>query len=86
MTLGAVYTLAEAAERLRMNRHGLAKVARRIGACAQLGRQLLFTDADLEAIWADLRVPKKPPRPETPRERGIAAHAQSFLAGKGRRK
>jgi hypothetical protein len=51
-----IYTLAEAAERLRMSRHGLAKVARRTGRCSQAGRALLFSEDDLAAIWQAMRV------------------------------
>jgi hypothetical protein len=59
MTLGQIYTLAEAAERLRTTGNALARLARRTGHCSQIGRDLRFSEADMEALWQELRVPAK---------------------------
>lgn len=61
-TLGPIYTLAEAAERLRTSRHAVAKTARRYGLCAVVGRDLRFTEADLVAIFDAMRPEAKEPR------------------------
>lgn len=58
-----VYTLAEAAERLRLTNRGVAKIARRYGLCMVTGRKLLFTERDIEAILDTLRVAPAEPRP-----------------------
>lgn len=55
--LGRVYTLNEAAEYLRMNSRSVAKVARKSGLCSVNGRDLLFSDSDLLAIWDSMRCP-----------------------------
>jgi len=62
--LDKIFTLAEAAERLRLNRNALARLARRTGHCAQAGRTLLFSESDLVAIWEEMRVPAKPVKSE----------------------
>lgn len=56
-TLPTIYTLAEAAERLRMNKNALSRLARRTGHCSQAGRNLLFSEEDLLALWEEMRVP-----------------------------
>lgn len=56
-TLDRVYTADEAAERLRLHKRGLIKIARRSGHCSRDGRRYLFSEADLLAIWQDLREP-----------------------------
>lgn len=55
--LGKVYTLAEAAEHLRMTNRGIAKIAKRHGLCMVNGRNILFTDGDIENIKDILRCP-----------------------------
>lgn len=54
---GAVYTLSEAAEHLRLTNRGVAKIARKHGLCMIRGRDILLTDADIEAIKDVLRCP-----------------------------
>ena len=56
--LEKIYTLAEASERLRLNKNALARLARRTGHCAEAGRKLLFSETDLSALWQEMRVPK----------------------------
>ncbi|ODT69046.1 MAG: hypothetical protein ABS75_18520 [Pelagibacterium sp. SCN 63-23] len=58
-TLPKIYTLGEAAERLRLNKNALARLARRTGHCAEAGRNLLFSEADLLALWDEMRVEPK---------------------------
>lgn len=62
---GAVFTLAEAAAHLRLTNRGVAKIARKHGLCMVRGRDILFTDADIEAIKDVLRVAPKVPRSPT---------------------
>lgn len=54
--LNHIYTLDEAAERLRLNKRMVSKVARRVGACSRAGRDYLFTEDDLLEIWKAMRV------------------------------
>jgi hypothetical protein len=54
---GKVYTLDEAAEHLRLTNRGVAKIARQHGLCMVRGRDILFTDADIESIKEVLRCP-----------------------------
>lgn len=61
-TSNRIYTLAEAAARLRLTNRGLAKIARQHGLCMATGRKLLFTDRDLEAILDTLRVEPTSPK------------------------
>jgi len=60
--LGQIYTLAEAAERLRTTRHAVSRAARRYGLCAIIGRDLRFTEADLVALFEAMRVKPKDTR------------------------
>jgi class 3 adenylate cyclase len=53
--LGNVYTLAEAAEHLRMTPRGVAKIARRHGLCMINGRVITLTGADIEGIKEAMR-------------------------------
>ena len=53
----AVYTLLEAATHLRLTNRGVAKLARQHGLCMVRGRDILFTDADIEGIKDALRCP-----------------------------
>ena len=54
---GNVYTLDEAAAHLRLTNRGVAKIAKQHGLCVVRGRDILFTDADIEGIKEVLRVP-----------------------------
>lgn len=64
---GSVYTLAEASAHLRLTNRGVAKLAKAHGLCMVRGRDILFTDADIEAIKDVLRAPATSPRPATVR-------------------
>ncbi len=55
--LDKIHTADEAAERLRLTPRGLIKIARKHGHCSRVGRSYLFSDADLLAIWQDMREP-----------------------------
>lgn len=48
--LPRIYTLAEAAEYLRMTNRGVAKVAKRHGLCMVNGRDITFTEDHLREI------------------------------------
>ncbi|MDF2810525.1 MAG: hypothetical protein K0S56_1556 [Microvirga sp.] len=56
-----IYTLHEAAERLRTTPRMLARIARRYGRCAEIGRSLRFSEADIAALWQAIRVTAKEP-------------------------
>lgn len=89
MTLPPIYTLAEAAERLRMSKNALARIARRTGHCAETGRNLLFSETDLDAIWEAIRV--APGASVQGSVLGISEaelhkRAQAFLAGPPKRR
>lgn len=55
--LDKIFTTDEAAERLRLTRRALIKLARRYGHCSRSGPDYLFSEADLLAIWQDIRQP-----------------------------
>ncbi|WP_109612282.1 hypothetical protein [Pseudaminobacter salicylatoxidans] len=55
--LDKIYTAAEAAERLRLTNRALIKIARKSGHCSRAGRDYLFSESDLLAIWQDMREP-----------------------------
>ncbi len=58
-----VYTLTEAAEHLRLTNRGVAKLAKQHGLCMVRGRDILFTDSDIEGIKEVMRpAPKEPNR------------------------
>ncbi|MBY5698493.1 hypothetical protein [Rhizobium leguminosarum] len=61
--LDTIYTADEAAERLRLTNRALIKIAREYGYCSRSGRDYLFSEADLLAIWQALREPAKSPKP-----------------------
>ncbi len=63
--LDTIYTTDEAAERLRLTRRGLIKLARKYGLCSRVGRQYLFSETDLLGIWGVLREPERERRPPT---------------------
>jgi hypothetical protein len=50
VTLGAIYTLAEATEQLAMNQNALARLARRQGLCGSHQRDILFDECDIECL------------------------------------
>ena len=64
--LDQIYTADEAAERLRLTKRALIKIARRSGHCSRAGRDLLFSEADLLAIWQDIREAPMAPRARPP--------------------
>ena len=57
---GTAYTLDEAADHLRLTNRGVAKIARQHGLCMVRGRDILFTDADIEGIKEMTRVAPSP--------------------------
>lgn len=57
-----VYTLSEAAKRLRLTNRGVAKIARRYGLCMISGRVITLTESDIEGIKQALRAIPKDPR------------------------
>ncbi|MBX5234151.1 MULTISPECIES: hypothetical protein [unclassified Rhizobium] len=61
--LDTIYTVDEAANRLRLTNRALIKIAREYGYCSRSGRDYLFSEADLLAIWQALREPAKSPKP-----------------------
>lgn len=65
-SLDIIYTTDEAAERLRLSRRALIKLARKYGHCSRDGRDYLFSEADLLAIWQDMREPAQEPRQRMP--------------------
>lgn len=50
-SIGTIYTLHEAAERLRMTPRMVCKIARAHGLCSRVGRNYLFSEADIDGIW-----------------------------------
>lgn len=54
--LDKIYSLAEASERLRLNKNALARLGRRTGHCSVTGRTVLFSESDLLALWQEMRV------------------------------
>ncbi|MBO0719046.1 MAG: hypothetical protein J2P55_17185, partial [Rhizobiales bacterium] len=49
--VGTVYTLREAAAELKLKPRMVAKIAKRYGLCSAFGRELLFSESDILAIW-----------------------------------
>ena len=60
--LDTIYTADEAAERLRLTNRGVIKLGRKYGLCSRRGRDYLFSEADMLALWEVLREPKRKPR------------------------
>lgn len=54
-------TLHEAAEYMKLKPRTLAKAARKLGACSQFGRELLFSEEDIKAIYEAHRVERTAP-------------------------
>lgn len=63
--LDTIYTADEAAERLRLTNRGVIKLGKSYGLCSRRGRDYLFSEADLLALWEVLREPPKQPMPPT---------------------
>ncbi|MBB6224594.1 helix-turn-helix domain-containing protein [Rhizobium leguminosarum] len=63
--LDKVYTADEAAERLRLTNRGVIKIARKYGCCSRVGRDYLFSEQDLLALWEAIREPATSPKPAT---------------------
>jgi excisionase family DNA binding protein len=56
-SLGTIYTLEEAAEKLRLEKRTVAKIARKNGLCSLAGREYRFSEKDIIAIWDVIRCP-----------------------------
>lgn len=54
---GVIYTLGEVAAHLRLTNRGIAKIAKKHGLCMIRGRDIFFTDADIQGIKDALRCP-----------------------------
>lgn len=68
--LGRIYTLAEAAERLRTSKSAVSRIARRTGHCSIFGsRTMRFSESDLLALWDATRVTPTEPRERLPARR-----------------
>lgn len=61
--LNQIYTADEAAARLRLTNRGLIRLAKQYGLCSRRGRDYLFSESDLLAIWEVMREPAKEPKP-----------------------
>ncbi|MDX0226781.1 hypothetical protein RWA06_02040 [Sinorhizobium meliloti] len=59
--LDTIYTAAEAAKRLRLTNRGVIKLGKEHGLCSRAGRNYLFSERDLLALWQILREPPKAP-------------------------
>ncbi|WP_455918872.1 hypothetical protein [Ensifer canadensis] len=57
--LDTIYTADEAAERLRLTNRGVIKLGKQYGLCSRSGRNYLFSESDLLALWEVLREPPK---------------------------
>ncbi|HEV7305187.1 helix-turn-helix domain-containing protein [Ensifer sp.] len=57
--LDTIYTADEAAARLRLTNRGVIKLAKAHGLCSRSGRNYLFSESDLLALWEVLREPPK---------------------------
>ncbi len=53
--LETIYTLQEAAEKMRLKPRTLAKFAQERGICSVRGRAILFSEGDLVALWEAMR-------------------------------
>lgn len=63
--LDNIYTADEAAERLRLTNRGVIKLGKAYGLCSRRGRDYLFSEADIQALWEVMREPAKQPKPPT---------------------
>lgn len=59
--LDTIYTAEEAADRLRLTNRGVIKLGKEYGLCSRSGRNYLFSESDLLALWQVLREPPKVP-------------------------
>ena len=89
---GNVYKLAEAAEHLRLTTRGVAKLARQHGLCMVRGRDMLFTERDIEAIKDVLRCPSSSTSVEThtgypglSKELALTAQSKGSVSEKARK-
>ena len=83
--VGKIYTLAEAANWLRLHPRSVTRIARREGLCARQGRDYLFSEADLTGIWEAMRVVPAPRRGVTervPTTLQMEAKVKEFLSRK----
>ncbi|MGW9949815.1 hypothetical protein J2W92_005166 [Rhizobium leguminosarum] len=62
--MDTIYTADEAAERLRLTNRGVIKLGKAFGLCSRRGRDYLFSEADLLALWEVLREPPKQRKPQ----------------------
>ncbi|WP_457813497.1 hypothetical protein [Sinorhizobium meliloti] len=60
--LDTIYTAEEAAKRLRLTNRGVIKLGKEYGLCSRSGRNYLFSESDLLALWQVLREPPKVPK------------------------
>ena len=60
--LDKIYTADEAAKRLRLTNRGVIKLAKQHGMCSRVGRNFLFSETDLLALWDVIREPAKQPK------------------------
>lgn len=63
--LEKIYTADEAAERLRLSNRGVIKLAKKHGLCSRVGRNYLFSERDLLALWEFIREPAKEHEPSS---------------------
>ncbi|MBY2997838.1 hypothetical protein [Rhizobium leguminosarum] len=63
--LDTIYTAVEAAERLRLTNRGVIRLGKAHGLCSRVGRDYLFSEQDLLALWEVMREPAKQPKPPT---------------------
>ncbi|MBB3743760.1 excisionase family DNA binding protein [Rhizobium sp. BK591] len=61
--LDTIYTADEAAERLRLTNRGVIKLGKAHGLCSRVGRDYLFSEQDLLALWEVMREPARQPKP-----------------------
>ncbi|EZQ16788.1 helix-turn-helix domain-containing protein [Aquamicrobium defluvii] len=73
--LDSIYSADEAAERLRITKRALIKLARHNGHCSRSGRTYLFSEADLLAIWQDMREPATERRVSMPAVPAPSSHS-----------
>ncbi|MBY5785302.1 hypothetical protein HFN62_16420 [Rhizobium leguminosarum] len=63
--LDTIYTADEAAERLRLTNRGVIRLGKAHGLCSRVGRDYLFSEQDLLALWEVMREPAKQPKPQS---------------------
>ncbi|NIX75892.1 hypothetical protein [Microvirga terricola] len=55
--LPRIWTAAEAAEHLRITSRALIKIAKATGNCSVQGRNVILSEADINAVWESMRCP-----------------------------